>query len=193
MGVSEVVIGPADRRRAQRGRSMGAGHSRQSRDFLHVHNSRRPLGWRAGRTPGICGAERGVYGVEHAAGTQSGAGIAIPCANPHLSEPGFWSASACIPRPGGGGGWRHDLGRTPGMCGAERGGYGVEGPAGGRRARRERPRGQRAALSCAGPRLSEPGFGGAGRFAFARGPGAGGKGGAHPGYICGTARGGEGV
>ena len=69
-------------------------------------------------------------------------------------------------------------GPQPSTCGAKRGRTGVEGLAGGPRARRERSTGKGTAISCF--RLSEAGILGRGALSLL---GAGGKGGAHPGYM----------
>ena len=76
-----------------------------------------PWGWRAGRTPGTCGAERGACGVEHAAGALHRAGIAIPCANHRLSNRDFGPRQLCIRPPPGG--WRQGRGAPDCMRGRE--------------------------------------------------------------------------
>jgi len=131
----------------------------QNRDFGPRHSAfaRPPGAGGKGRAhPTICGAERGVYGVEragpqaaHAAGALYRAGSAIPCANHRLSEPGFWSAALCIRPPGGGLAAR--AGRTR-LYAGQRGAHAVwNGPARCRRARRERSTGQGDRRCCSRP------------------------------------------
>ena len=82
-------------------------------------------------------------------------------------------------------------GPQPSTCGAKRGRTGVEGLAGGPRARRERSTGKGTAISCF--RLSEAGILGRGALSLHSAPqGLAAKAGRTPG-ICGTERGGEGV
>ena len=168
----------------RRGRS-GAGHSRQSRDFLHVHNSRRPLGWRASRTPGTYGAERGVCGVEHAAGALCRAGIAIPWPTIGCQNRDFGPRQLCIRPPPGG--WRQGQGAPVCMRGREgRIRCGTGRPAG-----RARGGGALQGRDChpvRQPQAVRTGILVRGSSAFARPPGVGGKGGAHP-TICRAERG----
>jgi hypothetical protein len=167
------------------GAPCGAGHSRQSRGFLHVHNYRRPLTARAGRTRLYAG-QRGAHAVWNGPArgprTRRGRSTGQGLPSSGLSEPGFGSAAALhSPAPRG---LAARAGRTR-LCAGQRGAHAVRnGPACCRRARRERSAGQGTAVAVP----VRPGIFGLMRpngIASPPPPGAGGKGGAHR-SMCGA-------